>query len=113
MKLYIEPPPPDRNKLLCFMKIENVIWDGNIKNKIRTIYNYKHCIAVDLILKHNQTGTMLGRVRYMLFIQLTLSVLVTSHEEVSWPLPQAREIQICFYFKHDFWRLRMEINFLY
>jgi hypothetical protein len=30
---------------------ENVTWDGNIKNKIRTIYNCKHCIAVDLILK--------------------------------------------------------------
>ena len=42
---------------------ENVTWDGNIKNKIRTIYNCKHCIAVDPILKHNQTGTMLVRVR--------------------------------------------------
>ena len=49
---------------------ENVTWDRNIKKKIRKIYNYKHCIAVDLILKDNQTGTMLGRVRYMLFIQL-------------------------------------------
>jgi hypothetical protein len=28
-------------------------------------------------------------------------------------LAQALEIQICFYFKHDFWRLKMEINFLY
>jgi hypothetical protein len=49
---------------------ENVAWNGNIKNKIRTIYNCKHCIA-DLILKHNQNGTMLGRVKNYLFIQLT------------------------------------------
>ena len=33
------------------------------RTKSRAIYNYKHCIAVDLILKHNQTGTMLGRVQ--------------------------------------------------
>ena len=58
------PPPPNTNKLFFY---ENVTWDGYIKKKIRTIYNCKHCIAVDLILKHNQTGTMLGRVRYMLF----------------------------------------------
>ena len=44
-------------------------WE-NTKKPIRTIYNYKHCIAFDLILKHNQTGKMLGIVRYMLFIQL-------------------------------------------
>jgi hypothetical protein len=50
---------------------ENVTWDGNIKKKIRTIYNCKHCIAVDLILKHNQKGSMLGRVKIYLFIQLT------------------------------------------
>ena len=56
MKLYVEPPP-DTNTPLFY---ENVTWDGNIKNKIRTIYNCKHCIAVDLILKQNQTGTMLG-----------------------------------------------------
>ena len=71
---------------------EKVTWDGNIKKTIRTIYNYKHCIAVDMILKHNQTGTMLGRVTYMLFIQLIWPVLVTSHEEVSWPLTLRQEI---------------------
>jgi hypothetical protein len=48
--------------------------DGNIKKYIRTIYNCKLCIAVDLIstaiqclqmiLKHNQKGTMLGRVTF-------------------------------------------------
>jgi hypothetical protein len=63
-----------RHPMLTFAKTplfyENVTWDGNIKKKIKTIYNYKHCIAVDLTLKHNQTGTILGRVRYMLFIQL-------------------------------------------
>jgi hypothetical protein len=31
------------------------------------MYNCKHCIAVDLILKHNQKGTMLGRVRYIIY----------------------------------------------
>jgi hypothetical protein len=57
MKLYVDTP-----QLHLFY--ENVTytctWDGNIKKKIRTIYNCKHCIAVDLILKHNQKGTMLG-----------------------------------------------------
>ena len=36
---------------------------------------------------------MLGRVRYMLFIQLTLSVHVTSHEEVSWSLTLRQKIR--------------------
>ena len=63
MKLYVEPPP-DTNTPLFY---ENVTWDGNIKNKIRTIYNCKHCIAVDLILKYNQKGSMLGRVRYIIY----------------------------------------------
>ena len=36
-----------------------------ILKKVRTIYNCK------LILKHNQKGTMLGRVNMYLFIQLT------------------------------------------
>jgi hypothetical protein len=35
---------------------------------------------------------MLGRVRYMLFFQLTRYVPVTSHEEVSWPLTLRQEI---------------------
>jgi hypothetical protein len=61
---------------------ENVTWDGNIKKKIGTIYNYKHCIAVDLISKHNQTGTMLGRVRYMLFIQLIFKGKLQSVEQL-------------------------------
>ena len=55
---------------MCY---ENVTWDGNIKKQNRTIYNCKHCIAVDLILKHNQKDTMLGRVKIYLFIQLTWS----------------------------------------
>ena len=66
MKLYVEPPSIQYTPWLH----ENVTWDGNIKKTIRTIYNYKHCIAGDLLLKHNQTVTMLGRVTYMLFIQL-------------------------------------------
>jgi hypothetical protein len=40
---------------------------GILRKKIKTIYNCKHCIAVDLILKHNQKGTMLGRVRYIIY----------------------------------------------
>jgi len=35
----------------------------NIKKQFRTIY----CIAVDLILKHNQMGYGLGRVRYIIY----------------------------------------------
>ena len=27
----------------------------------------KHCIAVDLLLKHNQQGSMLGRFRYIIY----------------------------------------------
>jgi hypothetical protein len=65
----IHRPPPLPTQITSLF-YENVTWDGNIKKKLRTIYNYKHCIAVDLILKHNQTDTMLGRIRYMLFIQL-------------------------------------------
>ena len=61
------------------MFYENATWDGNFKNKIKTIYHCKHCIAVDLILKQNQKGTMLGRVKIYLFIQLTWSDWVTSH----------------------------------
>jgi hypothetical protein len=33
---------------------------------------------------------------------------VTSCVSGSWPLPQVRGIQICFNFKHDFWRLECE-----
>ena len=62
MKLY---PPPNTNKLTLY---ENVPWDGNIKKKFKTIYNCKHCITVDLILKHNQKGSMLGRVRYIIYL---------------------------------------------
>jgi hypothetical protein len=35
---------------------------------------------------------MMGRVKIYVFIQLTLSVSVTSHEEVSWPLTLRQEI---------------------
>ena len=63
MKLYVDIPPTT-NKLFIY---EHVTWDGNIKKKIRTIYNCKHCIAVDLILKYNQKGTMLGRVRLIIY----------------------------------------------
>ena len=62
--------------------------------KIRTIYNYKHCIAVNLILKHNQTGTMLGRVRYMLFFQLIWSVPWRHMKRCHGRLPYDRKFQI-------------------
>jgi hypothetical protein len=39
------------------MFYENVSWDGNIKKeKIGRYISCKHCIAVDLISKHNQKG---------------------------------------------------------
>jgi hypothetical protein len=60
--------------------------------KCLTWNNYKLCNAVDLILKHNQTDTLLGIVRYMLFIQLIWSNHVTSHEGVSWPLTIRQKI---------------------
>ena len=43
---------------------------GVLRKQNRTIYNCKHCIAVDLILKHNQKGTMYGKSKY-LFIYST------------------------------------------
>ena len=52
MKLYVDTPPPPTTMINSFVFYENVTWDKNIKEKIRTIYNCKHCIAVDLILKH-------------------------------------------------------------
>ena len=61
------------------MFYENVTWDQTIKKQFWAIINYKRCIQVDLILKHNQMGTILGRVRYMLFIQLIWSVPVWRH----------------------------------
>ena len=39
------------------MLYEHVTWDGIIKKKFRT----KHCIIVDLILKHNQRGLEVGK----------------------------------------------------
>jgi len=53
---------------------------GILRKKIRTIYNYKHCIAVDLILKHNQTGMMLGRVR----IHVIYSTNMIRPHDVTW-----------------------------
>ena len=40
---------------------ENVSWDANINKKLRRYANCKHCIAVHLILKHNQKGSRLRR----------------------------------------------------
>ena len=37
-----------------------------LRKKLEQYTNYKHCIAVDLILKHNQKGSMLGRVGYII-----------------------------------------------
>ena len=33
---------------------------GILRKKLERYTNYKHCIAVELILRHNQTDTMLG-----------------------------------------------------
>jgi len=51
LKLY----PKKYYKETC-MFYENVTWDGNIKKKLERYTNCKHCIAVDLILKHKQKG---------------------------------------------------------
>jgi len=40
---------------------------GIIRQKLGQYTNCKHCIAVDLILKHNQKGSLLGRVRYIIY----------------------------------------------
>jgi hypothetical protein len=40
---------------------------GILRTKLGQYTNCKHCIAVDLILKHNQKGSMLGRVRYIIY----------------------------------------------
>jgi hypothetical protein len=44
------------------MFYENVSWDGHIKKeKIGRYTNCNHCIAVDLISKHNQKGLLIGK----------------------------------------------------
>ena len=47
-----------------------------LRKKLGRYTNCKHCIAIDLILKHNQKVTMLGRVRYIfqLFINVNKGV---------------------------------------
>ena len=41
----------------------NASWDVDIKNNLGRYTNWKHCIVIDLILKHNQKGSRLGRIR--------------------------------------------------
>jgi hypothetical protein len=40
---------------------------GILRKKLGRYTNCKHCIAVDLILKHYQKGMMLVRVRYIIY----------------------------------------------
>ena len=40
---------------------------GILRKKLRRYTDCKHCFAVDLILKHNQKGSMLGRVWYIIY----------------------------------------------
>ena len=69
MELYVDIPPPP-------IQINRfVLWKCN----------------VDRILKHNQKGSMLGKVRYIIY-STNMIRLVTSHEEVSWPLTLRQEI---------------------
>jgi hypothetical protein len=42
-------------------------WDSHDRFLQNPCWALVHCIAVDLILKHNQKGTMLGRVRYSIY----------------------------------------------
>jgi len=38
-----------------------------LRKKLGRYSKCKHCIAVDLILKHNQRGYRLGRVRHIIY----------------------------------------------
>ena len=38
-----------------------------LRKKIGRYTNCKHCIAVDLLLNHNQKGSRWGRVRYIIY----------------------------------------------
>ena len=67
MELYADTNPPPPKYQYTHLFYENVTWDRNIKKNM-TIYKLiKHCIAVDLILKHNKKGSMLGRVGYIIY----------------------------------------------
>jgi len=39
------------------MFYENVTWDGICRQTLGRYTNCKYCIAIDLILKHNQKGS--------------------------------------------------------
>ena len=67
---------------------------GILRNNLGRYTNCKHCNSVDLILKHNQKGLKLGRVKYIFHsASMISSDVLTSHEEVSWPLTLLQEIQ--------------------
>ena len=40
---------------------------GILRKQLRRNTNCKHCIAVDMILKHNQKGLSLGRAKYIIY----------------------------------------------
>jgi hypothetical protein len=80
-------PPPKKNKKKTIQinsyVYENVSWDAHINKKLRRYANCKHCIAVHLILKHNQKGSKLRRVRCIIYQTNMKTDFVTSHDEVS------------------------------
>ena len=66
VKHEIIPPHPEKN-WNKHMFYENVTWDGYIKKKLGRYTNCIQCIAVVLILKHNQNGSRLVWVRYIIY----------------------------------------------
>ena len=44
----------------------NMGWEYILRKQLGRYTNWRHCIAVDLILKHNHKGSRLGRVRYII-----------------------------------------------
>ena len=49
------------------MFYENTSWDRILRKKLEQYTNCKHRFAVDLILKNDQKGSRLGRVRYIIY----------------------------------------------
>ena len=54
-----------------------------LRKKLGRYTNCKQCIAVDLILKHDQNGSRLVRVRYIIYSTKNETDFVTSHGDVS------------------------------
>ena len=65
VKHEITPPQKKIQINSCFMKRQHRM--GVLRKNLGRYTNCKHCIAVDLIFKHNQKDSKLGRVRYIIY----------------------------------------------